>query len=94
MLVATGLASAAVERRKAGAPPPNLPRKRGGERDKGHAAAPDGAELGWMAPIGAPPPFLFGGKRFVALIRMTRMQTHRGNEITCRHCRACPGNLA
>ena len=39
-----------------------------------------------MAPIGAPPPFLFGGKRFVALIKTTRMQMHRGNEITCRHC--------
>ena len=62
MLVATGLASAAVERRKAGAPPPNLSRKRGRRKRQGHAAAPDGAALGWMAPIGAPPPFLLEAK--------------------------------
>ena len=35
MLVATGLASAAVERRKAGAPLPTSPASGGGERDKG-----------------------------------------------------------
>jgi hypothetical protein len=68
MLVATGVASAAVERRKAGA------------RRSARCRTRDGAELGWMAPIGAPPPFLFGGKRFVALIKTTRMRMHREND--------------
>jgi hypothetical protein len=72
-------ASAAVERRKASAPPPDLPRKRGRER-KGRAPHP------MMRPINLRLsalclPLFFGGEHFVPFVTKTRMRMYRENDI-------------
>ena len=72
-------ASAAVGRRKASAPLPTSPRKRGSGR-RARAASADAANS--FAPFGALPPLIFSeANTSLPFVAKARMRMHRENEI-------------